>query len=154
MQVVSLEPEIRWIPQWSVAKQVTISEGGDNNRHDQLTSKSFSMSRERFFHPVFTSPMFFYPCVWCAVPPSCPWPERWPEGCCPSVRRWRATFRHGRRQTALLLHPRQERTVLTGNAGFWRKMEKFRRGTTKRHFKSCSGPGLSRSKHRYIVCIL
>lgn len=25
MQVVSLEPEIRWIPQWSVDKQVTMS---------------------------------------------------------------------------------------------------------------------------------
>lgn len=27
MQVVSLEPEIRWMPQWSVDKQVTMSEG-------------------------------------------------------------------------------------------------------------------------------
>lgn len=26
MQVVSLEPEMRWMPQWSVDKQVTMSE--------------------------------------------------------------------------------------------------------------------------------
>lgn len=30
MQVVSLEPEIRWMPQWSVDKQVTMS-GGEVN---------------------------------------------------------------------------------------------------------------------------
>lgn len=34
MQVVSLEPEIRWMPQWSVDKQVTMSGGmGAKNTH-------------------------------------------------------------------------------------------------------------------------
>lgn len=60
MQVVSLEPEIRWIPQWSVAKQVTISEGGNNNRRYKLTPKSFSMSKKILPSSLHTSPLFFF----------------------------------------------------------------------------------------------
>lgn len=34
MQVVSLEPEMRWMPQWSVDKQVTMSERERNKLTD------------------------------------------------------------------------------------------------------------------------
>lgn len=34
MQVVSLEPEIRWMPQWSVDKQVTMSGGEEDETTD------------------------------------------------------------------------------------------------------------------------
>lgn len=39
MQVVSLEPEIRWMPQWSVDKQVTMSEGEMKKKKAQVKTK-------------------------------------------------------------------------------------------------------------------
>lgn len=49
MQVVSLEPEIRWIPQWSVDKQVTMS-GGEERMDDNLLFHSKSSAQTHFYY--------------------------------------------------------------------------------------------------------
>ena len=38
MHVVSLEPEIRWMPQWSVDKHVTMSVGKVNTARDYYST--------------------------------------------------------------------------------------------------------------------
>lgn len=43
MQVVSLEPEIRWMPQWSVDRQVTMSEGKENKTTDYYRTHTYSI---------------------------------------------------------------------------------------------------------------
>lgn len=44
MQVVSLEPEIRWMPQWSVDKQVTTS-GGELKSTARLLQETYGHIR-------------------------------------------------------------------------------------------------------------
>lgn len=51
IQVVSLEPEIRWIPKWSVAKHVTMSARWDQTHIFNL-EKSVTWSKHRHWDPI------------------------------------------------------------------------------------------------------
>lgn len=55
MQVVSLDPEIRWMPQWSVDKQVTTSIGGPEKKNiKRRNSSKREVNADRFSYSFFT----------------------------------------------------------------------------------------------------